>query len=193
MFPMFLRFLRDRRGNILPTFAIAAVPLIVATGAVVDYSRAFDQRTVVQDAMDAAALASGKMIGIKTDAQIKAEAQAFFATNVDTKVDTMPTLLSVISAQTITLTTTLTVPTYFLGMIGINEFTFPLTAVTTQAMGTLEVAMALDNSGSMSGTKISTLKTAANDLTNTLYNLAATSTKPNPIQIGIIPFSAAVN
>ena len=96
------------------------MPLIVATGAVVDYSRAFDQKTVVQDAMDAAALASGKMIGIKTDTQIKAEAQAFFVTNVGTKVDTMPTMVPVVSASTITLTTTLTVPTYFLGMIGLN-------------------------------------------------------------------------
>ena len=60
-------------------------------------------------------------------------------------------------------------------------------------MGTLEVAMALDNSGSMSGTKISTLKTAATDLTTTLYNLGPTSTKPNPIEVAIIPFSAAVN
>src|SRR5260221_8327507 len=99
---MLLKFLRDRRGNILPTFAIAAVPLIVATGAVVDYSRAFDQKTVVQDSLDAAALASGKMIGIKTDTQIKAEAQAFFTTNVGTKVDTVPTLVSTISASTIT-------------------------------------------------------------------------------------------
>ena len=113
-------FLRSCGGSVLPTFAIAAVPLIVATGAVVDYSRAFDQKTVVQDAMDAAALASGKMIGIKTDTQIKAEAQAFFVTNVGTKVDTMPTMVPVVSAATITLTTTLTVPTYFLGMIGLN-------------------------------------------------------------------------
>ena len=59
-------------------------------------------------------------------------------------------------------------------------------------MGTLEVVMALDNSGSMAGTKISTLITAAGDLTDTLYGLAGTSTKPDPVKVGLAPFAASV-
>ena len=185
---LILKFLRDRRGSVLPMFAIAAVPMIVATGAVVDYNRAYDQSTVVQDAMDGAALAAGKKLGIWTDTQIKAEAQAFYNANVATKIDIQPTIDPVISAATLTITSELHVPTYFLGMIGLNEFVFKLKSQTTQAMGTLEVVMALDNSGSMAGTKISTLITAAKDLTDTLYNLGATSTKPNPVDGRPRPF-----
>ena len=61
---MFRRFLRNARGAVLPTFAIAALPLIAASGAAVDYARSFDERQTVQDALDSAVLAAGKKIGL---------------------------------------------------------------------------------------------------------------------------------
>ncbi len=190
---MFARFIRACGGNVLPTFAVAAVPLIVATGGVIDYGRAYDQKTIAQDAMDSAALAAGKKIGLITNAAVMTEADNLFAVNVGTKLDKTPALTGTIAASTLTLNTTLHVPTYFLGMIGLNEFVFPLVSKTTLAMGTLEIVMALDNSGSMSGSKISTLKTAASSLATTLWGLGATSTKTDPVKIGIVPFAAAVN
>ena len=190
---MFGLFLRDRRGSVLPIFAVATVPLLVSMGAVVDYTNAFDEKTVVQDAMDSAALAAGKRIGLISTSEVQAEAEAFFLANVEGKVKTTPILATAIAGSTITLTTTLNVDTYFLGMIGLDEFVLNLKAQATLAMGTLEVVMALDNSGSMAGSKISTLKTAATDLTTTLHDLAATSTKPDPIKIGLAPFAASVN
>lgn len=192
---MLLKFLRDRRGNILPIFAITLVPLIVTTGGVVDYSRAYNQKSIVQDAMDSAALAAGKKIGLVSDDAVKAEANNFFNTNVTGKVDSLPRLNTGIAASTITITTNLTVPTYFLGIIGLRQFDFPLTAKATLAMGTLEIAMVLDNSTSMTlpSSKISTLKTAAGDLATTLWGLGATSTKTDPVKIAVVPFGGAVN
>ena len=190
---MFARFIRACGGNVLPTFAVAAVPLIVATGGVIDYGRAYDQKTIAQDAMDSAALAAGKKIGLITNAAVMTEADNLFAVNIGTKLDKTPALTGTIAASTLTLNTTLHVPTYFLGMIGLNEFVFPLVSKTTLAMGTLEIVMALDNSGSMAGSKISTLKTAAGSLATTLWGLGVTSTKTDPVKIGIVPFAAAVN
>jgi malyl-CoA/(S)-citramalyl-CoA lyase len=61
---MFSKFLRNTSGNIAMMFAMLTVPLIAATGAAIDYSRAYEQRMVVQDALDAAALAA---VGDKLD------------------------------------------------------------------------------------------------------------------------------
>jgi Flp pilus assembly protein TadG len=191
---MLLRFLRDLRGNILPTFAITLVPLVVATGAVVDYTNAFDQRSLVQDAMDAAALAAGKQVGFMDTDELKAEAESFYLANVGTgKISNVPDLNTEITGSTVDVTTELHVPTYFLGIIGLDEFVFDLHTQVTIAMGTLEVALALDNSGSMSGSKIETLKEAAIDLVGTLHDLGESSTKPDPIKIGLAPFAASVN
>lgn len=191
---MLKKFFRARGGNILPIFAIALIPMLVATGGVVDYTNAYDQRGLVQDAMDAAALAAGKQVGLKTTAEVEAEAQAFFAANVGTgKVTIVPPLNVSIAGTTVDATTELHVPTYFLGIIGLNEFVFQLKTQVTVAMGTLEVAMALDNSGSMAGSRIVTLRQAAVNLANTLHGLAATSSKPDPIKIALAPFAASVN
>ncbi len=188
------RFGRDRHASVLPTFAIAAIPLIVAMGGVVDYTNAYDKQTIVQDAMDSAALAAGKKIGLLTMQELQADVDAYYTANVIDKIADPPQLATSVNLSTITLTTELHVPTYFLGMIGINEIIFPLKSQATLALGTLEVVMVLDNSGSMNtDNNIATLREAATDLTNTLYGLGATATKPDPVKVGLVPFAAAVN
>ncbi len=194
---MWIQFLRDRRASVAPIFAIALLPMLIATGAAIDFSRAFRQRIVVQDSLDAAALAAGKQLGISKDDDVKQLAQDFYATNVGSKVDIIPSMTPDITSgqPTLTLRTQLKVPTYFLGMVGISQFTYNLVAQSTQAMGTIEVALALDNSTSMTipSTKIAALKSAAQKLVDKLWTLEATSTKPQPVRIAVVPFGAAVN
>jgi Flp pilus assembly protein TadG len=202
---MLLKFLRDHRGSILPTFALIVVPLLVSTGAVVDYTNAYDQRSLVQDALDSAALAAGKQVGVMTTDELKAEAEAFYLANIGTgKISNIPTINTEINGTTVDVDTTLHVPTYFLGLIGLDEFIFDLRAQVTIAMGTIEVAMVLDNSTSMClncddveqqdpDSKIGALRIAATNLATTLYGLGATSTKPDPVKIAVAPFAGSVN
>ena len=49
-------FQRDRRGSVLPLIGLAVVPLLAATGAAVDYSRALALRTAMQGSLDSTAL-----------------------------------------------------------------------------------------------------------------------------------------
>src|SRR5688572_20343995 len=51
-------FLRDKRGNVAITFAVALVPIIGSVGAAIDYTRASTSRSRLQSATDAAALSS---------------------------------------------------------------------------------------------------------------------------------------
>src|SRR5262245_31928998 len=108
-------------------------------GAVVDYTNAYDQRTVVQDAMDSAALAAGKKIGQLTMPQLEADVNAYYESNVGTRLSDPPELDVALAASTITLTTDLVVPTYFLGLIGLYHLDFHITSQATLAFGTLEV------------------------------------------------------
>jgi hypothetical protein len=54
------RFSRQRRGSAVPIFAIALVPILALVGAAVDYSRANNIRSQVQNALDAALLAGAR-------------------------------------------------------------------------------------------------------------------------------------
>lgn len=55
---MLQRFIRNSAGGVAPMFAIAAIPLIGAVGAGIDYSRAATVRTQLLAAADAASLGS---------------------------------------------------------------------------------------------------------------------------------------
>ena len=63
------------------------------------------------------------------------------------------------------------------------------TTTTAVREGKLEVVMVLDNTGSMSGSKLEALKTAANSLVNLLYE---NTDNVNRLKIGLVPFSSSV-
>lgn len=65
-------------------------------------------------------------------------------------------------------------------------------STVTRAVDKLEVALVLDNTGSMSGKKISTLKVAAKNFIDTLQTASLQSTEPNPLKISLVPFSMTV-
>jgi len=54
------RLLREESGSLMPTFAVALIPVFALTGAAVDYSGASNVRTRMQAALDAAVLAAAK-------------------------------------------------------------------------------------------------------------------------------------
>lgn len=174
-------------------FALVTVPLVAATGAAIDYSRAFEQRLVVQDALDTAALAANRLIGLATEAEIYAEALAFFNANTEGRLDNDVTLTMVVDGGTVELTTELPVPTSFLGIIGIDTINFGVRSLSLSGAATYEVVMVLDNSTSMRGSKLSALKVAATDLVNGLFALGISNPSPDPIRVGLVPFSASVN
>jgi len=190
---MLRRFLRDKRANVAMMFGFVAVPLIAATGAAIDYSRAFEQRMVVQDALDSAALAANRLIGLATESEIYDEAMAFFNANTEGRLDEELTVSMVIDGGSVTLTTELPVPTTFLGIVGVDDINFDLKSRTIAGAATYEIALVLDNSGSMQGSKLSTLKTAARDLINSLFELNSSNPQPDPVKVAIIPFAASVN
>jgi hypothetical protein len=61
-----------------------------------------------------------------------------------------------------------------------------------RAIDRLEVALVLDNTGAMQGTKLTTLQTEAKNLVDKLAAAAARSADPNPLKISLVPFSSTV-
>ncbi len=53
----FLRQAKCSKGNVAITFALSAVPLVVAAGVALDYMRLSNTRSHLQSAVDAAVLA----------------------------------------------------------------------------------------------------------------------------------------
>jgi hypothetical protein len=84
-----------------------------------------------------------------------------------------------------------TVPTSFSTLLGFTSVNFAGSSSVKWGSTKLQVALALDNTGSMaSANKMANLKTAATQLLTTLQSAAAT---PGDINVAIVPFAREVN
>ncbi len=183
-------FICSRRGNIAISFALAIIPLIIATGTAIDLSRALIVHNRLSAALDAAGLAVGRAVNL-TEQESKNLAQAFFNANYPASALGVPGPVTVtISGDTVTLSTVATVPTTFMQIAGFDKLDVAATSTVTREATGLELALVLDTTGSMSSNnKMGTLKTAATDLVNTLFG---SSVYPENLKIGIVPFAEAV-
>lgn len=154
-------------------------------------------RNNLQDAVDAAALAVAHLPSNSSAATIKATAQAWLNANLHDSSLSSVSLTVASGAQQVDLTATSSVATS-LGAIGsfVGMSSLPVTAHSTVKWGMshIELALVLDNTGSMSqDNKLTSLQSAASTLVDTLSSSATASGDPNALKIGVVPFSMTVN
>ena len=189
-------FLKDRRGNIAPIFAFALVPTVGMIGAAVDYPHANSLRTAMQAALDSTTLAMASSAGTVSEDVLKENAKKYFnavfqkpgATNV-----ALTTRYASNNGFQLVMTADATVKTDFMNIPGVGISQIPIRAesVTTWGNRRLRVALALDNTGSMSSSgKMDALKKAAKGLIDQLKTAA---TNDGDVYVSIIPFAKDVN
>ena len=186
------RFLRDRSGNVAMIFALTLVPIAVLSGGAVDFNQAMNARTRLAQALDSAALAAGAEI-TADDQAASIIARDFIQANYPSReIGVVQNIAARIDdeADTVTVTGSARVETSFLGLIGINYITVNWESEVQRARQRLELVMVLDNTGSMSGSKIRSLRDAAELLTDILFDAAE---EAGDVRIGLVPFAATVN
>ena len=133
----------------------------------------------MQNTIDAAALAAGREMDLgasESDAQqagmkvLEANLGAGFPPGLAVNFE--------FSDSVVTANASIDVETYILGVVGVDKFPVEVTSIVNIAGGTFEVALVLDNSGSMSGSRISDLKTATKNLTNILFDAVRKTAPP---------------
>lgn len=187
------RFGRDDRGAFATLFGILSIVLVAVAGAVVDFTSVQQARTRAQEALDSAALSLQPEIYSETDSQIKATAQKLVVERIADKSITVniESVATNTTDGTLHLQAQITVPTTFVGLVGVPQIQARLVAEATRKKLYVEVAMVLDNSGSMASySRMDNLKTAAKNATDILFSNQ--DTLPN-VQVGIVPFTELVN
>lgn len=188
-------FRSSREGNVVMIFTLALIPVIGAVGAAVDYSRANSTRTAIQAALDSTALMLSKDANTLSNTQLQQKANDYFKamfTRPEAKDVTLtPTLTSPQTGSfKLQLTATANVPTTFTKLLGHQKLNIGTTSEVVWGIKKLELALALDNTGSMaSANKMTQLKKAVTSLLDTLQNAAK---KPDDVKVAIIPFDTTV-
>jgi Flp pilus assembly protein TadG len=149
----FRRLIERREGLVAIIFALCAIPIFIAAGMAVDIGRAYTVKVRLGAALDAAALAVGSESN-QTAAQLATDLQNYFTANypstalgTNVTVTPVPSTAS-LSASTVNYQAQAIVPMTLMRIVGINSITVTATAQTQKTTG-LEIAVVLDNTGSM--------------------------------------------
>jgi Flp pilus assembly protein TadG len=186
----------DRSGNVTLIFALAIIPIVGAVAVAVDYSRGNAARTAMQAALDATTLMVSKEAADLNNAQVRQKARSYFHAQFD-RPDVRGLKLSFDMTTngpgdfTIAGEATAKMDTALAQVIGYKKMDLRATSQVRWGFKSLELALALDNTGSMaSKNKMVELKAAVKLL---LATLKKNSKVTGDTKIAIIPFSTVVN
>ena len=143
------RFAAARDGGVVLIFGLAALPLMTAVGAAVDFSRGSATRTAMQAALDGAALNLVRDAATLANGELTPRANALFkgvfnnpeASNVQVTAQYDPAIL------TLTLNGSAEVATSFMGLVGIRTMQIGARSKARDA-DKLPCVIALDPNGS---------------------------------------------
>ncbi len=196
---VFSNLVRDRRGSLATFVAAAALPLVAFTGLAVDTARGYLVKTRLNYALDAAALAGGRVMfdEAKRDAAIQDFFDANFPSGYMGATLTGPTATINTVDQTIKLDASANVGTTLMQVLGVDDMNVGSSAEVQRQIKGMELAMVLDNTGSMrhtapgsSQSKIEDLRDASLQLVDILY---AGRDEIDDFYMSIVPYTAAVN
>jgi Flp pilus assembly protein TadG len=190
------RFPRDRGGQAAMMFALAAIPILTGAGVAVDFSRIATKHTSLQQAADSAALAIAQgATSTTTNGDVLAQAQNYITTNYNNKGATITAATISSDHTSVCVTAQDNVQLGMMSMFNVNSKTVTASTCTAIAggAGTYEIALVLDNSGSMNeavsgNSKLAALKTAATNFINTMF----TGNFAGKVKMSVVPFAGTV-
>ena len=197
------RISRDENGAVAMLFALAFIPLIGFVGAALDYARATQAQSRLQASLDAAVLIGARdQLGL-TNAQLTDRIRQAVIANMGTKSPINASDITVTKVdKTLVVSAKTDVQTVVMGLLGQDSMEVRGTASASWGTNEIEIALALDNTGSMGwSNKIQELKKALcgnQDCSNpspstgfiSIMKNAATS--DGQIRISLVPFDTTV-
>lgn len=210
---MLRRFVRDTRGNFAMLLAVAMVPVLGAVALAIDYTEMSRHRQAALNALDAANMATAwRLLSGESEAEVRRFAQDFFEANLGpVKAEDVDLTVELpdesAGGNTIKMSADLKYDPIFYGaflsLLGKKDsINIKLLAENeVRLKNTIEVALVLDNSGSMkdpgSGSgkqRLVLLKDAAKQLVDTLAAQGTLMKQvEKPVQFAVVPFAASVN
>lgn len=183
-----INFQRSETGTVAMIYAMIALAAFVLIGGGLDFSKHRTQSAILQTALDATALHMLREVQLDDD-EFQDTARRFFDANLS-GFDAVLTEFNVQNAADIvTVEAAANVETSFLGLLGIETLEIYRLAEGILSTETREIALVLDTTSSMQGTKIAELKAATNLL---LDNLEAASERADNIRVSMVPFNAYI-
>ncbi len=183
-------FRKDQAGNIAMILGLSAVPIMLAAGSAIDYSRIANAKSNLVSGLDSSALYAASITG-KTSDELKVLARNYLDVNYKNTGDAPITGFGLENyADKVVVTGSVDVKTWFMSLGGITHIAVPAQSEVMKSGSSIEVSLVLDQTGSMSGQKLIDLKAAAKKFIDTVI---WTGQNPYYAKAALVPFTYAVN
>ena len=185
---------RDERGNTSVLFALSVIPMALAAGTAIDYGRAAALRSKLQAVTDSVTLSLCKLPATTTTAEMQKTALASMQSYFPTNTITLDPLQVTTNPRQVTLASRTNYPTLVVRIGKIDNIPLGTMATCSAQETFFEIALVLDNTGSMnsssgSQSKLDALKKAATKFTDYMFT---NGSMPGKLKVSLVPFSAAV-
>ncbi|WP_375460491.1 VWA domain-containing protein [uncultured Enterovirga sp.] len=189
---LFRTFERDARGSVALMFGFLAIVLVGVAGVAFDYSRMALVQTGLQRAVDAAALLVARnREQVGNYAMPDALATSYLKNTFDVDQLTDLVVKVTLSEDRVRVDAAGNLKMTLSNVIGVNKRPVSSSAEALFGDNKLELALVLDNTGSMSAlNKLETLKAAAHRFVD---KMQAGNMQPGALKIALVPFDTNVN
>lgn len=185
-------FVKSTSGNTSLFIAVVLVPVMGLILGGVDVMRFNSVKSEIQSALDSAALATASL---SQQGDVEDVARNYVLSNLSARtrnfegLDIQARETRQLGFRSVTVTATLNLPTVFLGILDRDSFQIDLSSTARQDQTNLELAVVLDISSSMRGSKVSNLKSAAEDFIDTMFE----EDERDTTSMSLVPFGGHVN
>lgn len=196
------RFLVAEDGSLIALALYLFVGMLVVTGVAIEIMRHEGRRVLIQGTADRAALAAADLSQTLTPSDV---ARDYFAKSGLSGLNITPVVEqgNFSEWREVTIDVTNTYPTFLAQFAGLNEMTVNARTRARESIGNVEISMVLDISGSMNdkvyvngslqGTRISLLRSAAVDFVDTMFqNVQPPGAPAGRLGISIVPYNQQV-
>lgn len=190
-------FKKNESGSVVPMTAVMITTLFFVAGAALDYTRYSNVKTVMNSALDAAVLDAGYRLGEgqAIDDKFEADFNDFFLANVIGRGGVAKDFTIVnfsADAQTgqVSANAEANVPTTLMSVAGYDNMNVSTTSGGIFEQTDTEVTIMLDVTGSMSGSKIRALRSAASSAVEILLPKGKDT---RSTRVGLVPYASSIN
>ena len=176
-----------RRGNVAILVAVSLVAVIGMAGLAVDSARLYVFHERLQAAVDAAVLAGCLQLPYDHEVEngkVKAAVVKFLKENYPDAL--VKSLGPGTEVRSVCLTAEASIPMTLMNVLGLNKET--ISASACGGFNNLEIAIAVDNSGSMAGSPINNTKAAAIELVDLIMPKGGSASS----KVGLVAFKGKV-
>lgn len=180
------RFIVAQDGSLTILALCLFLLMVMMGGLAVDLMRYEATRTTLQNTLDRATLASASLTQTLDAQQVVND--YFIKAGMQQHLDGV-TVTEGLNFRNVVADASAATDPYFLHLIGQNGLDANGHSMAEQRVTNVEIALVLDVSGSMAGTKLTNLKKAAKEFVDTVLS----SDPDNRISITLVPYNAQVN